>query len=175
MSEFFKGWRWKVGVVMLGIALLFLGAWIRSLSFLDRIDLRWAPDYSATESLLSMDGCLGWIEGFEQTVPFDPGSEARASSKLVMRVPEWVTYNRHGRSQLPADSSCGSPIANWCWRWCRFGICTEDGTLAGGSFCRMRYWLVPYWSIVIPLTLLSAYLLLARPRRKPSPDGDVGS
>ena len=27
---------------------------------------------------------------------------------------------------------------------------------------------IPYWSIVIPLTLLSAYLLLSKPRRKPN-------
>jgi len=30
----------------------------------------------------------------------------------------------------------------------------------------VTYWRVPYWSIVIPLTLLSGYLLLVKPRPK---------
>ena len=34
----------------------------------------------------------------------------------------------------------------------------------GGS--RDFKWLIPYWSVVLPLTLLSAYLLLSKPRLK---------
>lgn len=44
---------------------------------------------------------------------------------------------------------------NWNWRWQGFGyFCSEKGYLVS----------IPYWSIVLPLTLLSTYLLLSKPR-----------
>lgn len=36
----------------------------------------------------------------------------------------------------------------------------------GGQFGQ---WIIPYWSITIPLTLLSAYLILWKPRKPSSP------
>ena len=32
-----------------------------------------------------------------------------------------------------------------------------------------KYWKIPHWAFAIPLTLLSAYLLLSKPRKKPAP------
>ncbi len=45
------------------------------------------------------------------------------------------------------------------WNFKCFGF--GYGIVDNGGFCR-----VPYWSIVIPLTLLSAHLLLSKPRVK---------
>ena len=48
----------------------------------------------------------------------------------------------------------------WKWR-CRWhGIDIGEGHLMGFP---LKAWVIPYWSIVIPLTLLSAYLLLSKP------------
>ena len=47
-----------------------------------------------------------------------------------------------------------------------FGAGTES---AVGQITRMERWCLPYWSIVIPLTLLSTYLLL-RKRRVAKPN-----
>jgi len=35
------------------------------------------------------------------------------------------------------------------------------------------HWNIPYWSIVLPLTLLSAYLLLSKPRSKSNQSDDA--
>lgn len=43
------------------------------------------------------------------------------------------------------------------------GIRFEEGDLKQGS--NVKSWLLPHWAIVVPLTLLSAYLLLTSPRR----------
>ena len=34
----------------------------------------------------------------------------------------------------------------------------------------MDVWTVPYWSVTIPLTLISAYLILWKPRQRTGPD-----
>ena len=33
------------------------------------------------------------------------------------------------------------------------------------SYGRFELWSVPYWSLILPVTLLSAYLLLTKPRK----------
>ncbi len=36
----------------------------------------------------------------------------------------------------------------------------------------IRFWVVPYWSLVLPLTLLSAWLILAKPRKAKAATGN---
>jgi hypothetical protein len=53
------------------------------------------------------------------------------------------------------------------WDSVRLSDTAKAATMAGGADeleHALRASLVPYWSIVIPLTLLSAYLLLSKPR-----------
>ena len=38
------------------------------------------------------------------------------------------------------------------------------GRSHGAGIVRTERWAAPYWSIVMPLTFLSAYLLLSKPR-----------
>ena len=44
MGEFFKGWRRKVGVVTLAMALVFMGGWVRSLVIDDFMEFPFADD-----------------------------------------------------------------------------------------------------------------------------------
>jgi len=48
----------------------------------------------------------------------------------------------------------------WQWRLMGFG----KGQLPEGP--KLSIWTVPYWSLVLPLTLLSAWLLLGTPRNR---------
>ena len=56
------------------------------------------------------------------------------------------------------------------WRWLRLGFGIADLYCTGSVISGKRdvlsqtIYAIPYWSIVIPLTLLSAYLLLTNPR-----------
>ncbi|MBS0201249.1 MAG: hypothetical protein JSS49_00010 [Planctomycetes bacterium] len=43
------------------------------------------------------------------------------------------------------------------WRWGGFGYISTSA---------LRCYLLPYWSITIPLTILSAYLILWKPRKR---------
>lgn len=59
------------------------------------------------------------------------------------------------------DLFLGEVLFHWEWMGFAKGEC---------STMFVRLWTVPYWSIVIPLTLLSAYLLLIKPPiPKPNP------
>jgi hypothetical protein len=50
------------------------------------------------------------------------------------------------------------PQMIWQWRWCGFGSCDyKDKDTSKHSFL-----FIPYWSITIPLALLSAYLILCK-------------
>ncbi len=167
MYTFFHGWRRKAGVVSLVMACMLTAGWIRSLRMIDRIDLRWADDYSATVSLLSMEGCLGCMNGFQHDREISDRTEELLTHNLVTRFPEWHSYRIDGiMSPLPETSRFESPLAKWCWHHLRVGAGREVGVLAGGSFFRGTDWVVPYWLVVLPLTMLSAYLILWKPRKR---------
>ncbi len=68
------------------------------------------------------------------------------------------------------DNGTPTPFNPWKyqnveWRtdWIGFHFGAANAT--AGSIRRVEFWIVPYWSIVIPLTLLSAYLLLSKPHK----------
>ena len=172
MPSGFEPLRRKLGMMTLVMACVFTAGWLRSRSFIDLIDLRWTPDFSASESLVSVNGCLGWSRQFHQSEPLDHQSDANASFGLSIRFPEWRAYVRDGViSELPATSAINTPFANWCWNSCRIGIGIEDQVSSGGmTYSRERCWAIPYWSIVIPLIVVSAWLPFTNPRPKPTTD-----
>jgi hypothetical protein len=53
--------------------------------------------------------------------------------------------------------------ADWNWRFIGFGSGT-DKVAAGNSSHAHFFWTIRYWSIVIPLTIISLWLLLSQPR-----------
>lgn len=116
MSDFFHGWRWKAGCVLLVMACVFVGGWVRSQELDDSFEL------------------LGEIH---ITIMFE---------------------SRNGRIEL-------------------YSVATEalNPVIHGGRDFRIDDWTLSYWSIVIPLTALSAYLILWPERRKGAalPTGDA--
>ena len=116
MGEFFRGWRRKVGVVTLVMALVAMVGWIRS-GFVDE----WVAV------------CLG-----ERT--------------LFVLVSTWRGLSLESWPGMPPDSP------PFLWRSNQHnpsdGLTPDDGQLR-----------IPYCFIVIPLTLLSAFLLLTKPRK----------
>jgi hypothetical protein len=53
-------------------------------------------------------------------------------------------------------------LTEWELKWSFFGFAMFELPL--GSFARTT-WIVPYWSTAMSFALLSAYLLLSKPRR----------
>lgn len=142
MDEFFSGWRRKTGCVTLVLACVFATGWIRSLSTTDFFHCV-SQEGSASDLGLSIGGYLGWEYWYDLPRP-------------ALRIPKWVSSDPMPIHRLAEDH-------DMTWRVKCWGI--EIGTVAGDT----EFVFVWYGWIVVPLTLLSAYLLLSKPRpKKPS-------
>ena len=142
MREFFHGWRRKVGCVTLVMALVVFGAWMRSHHRFDCVFIH-AP--AATHAMKSEDGRVCWTR-------MEPNSS-----------PIWMTWESEKASEWQT-------VEFYRQSYCGFTFGTELSAVvsvrAGEGFTQHRwdFWVVPYWAIVMPLTLLSAYLIVWTPR-----------
>lgn len=146
MREFFRGWRRKSGCITLGLALALMGMWVRSRIFEDKMIWVWR---GTAHLLNSEDGGISW------TAYIGPSNT---------RELFW-----YGSSPIKNDSHHGWWQAKeecetqWEFQFSGFSF----GTATKGSFNQLaKYWLIPYWILVFPLTLLSACLLLWKPRKR---------
>ena len=144
MGEFLHGWRRKLGVVTLLMACLFMAGWVGTLSEGASICLSGGSSLFIMTSLNGSVGCYEFrgsdISGLKST-PFPSWGK-----QFLGDFPEW------------ADN----PLITWRLRCLGFGV--SDKSLRIGDY-EVAIRLVPYWSITIPLTLLSAFLLLSKPRK----------
>ena len=145
MREFFRGWRRKAGCVALVMALAVASAWARSYGTLDGIQV---PDWHRQYGIVSMNG--GIQAAMCVPVPI--------ANRLV--ASEWITGPVTDAQRADYWSTLD---VEWRQKWCGFdfGAATDVPTGVRFSFA-----VIPYWSTTIPLTLLSAYLLLWKPRKR---------
>ncbi|MDB5345769.1 MAG: hypothetical protein JWP89_4146 [Schlesneria sp.] len=140
MREFFSGWRRKVGCVTLVMACGFVGAWIKSRSTVDLIHLNWKRSNVA---IISGGESLRYTVGrrfqFLQTATLN-GNSVRLID-----------------DERPITGS--SLVETHCWP----GAALFVQNSASDTSERFA---VPYWTITLPLTLLSAYLILWKPRKQ---------
>lgn len=151
MGEYFKLWRRKVGVVTLLLACLFMVGWVRGLSIVDHVCLESSAKSKQMVSLMS------------------------ASHGIALRKYEaiqswgWFSFSS-GWGTIPVTSTNGDPFGlitslnepRRGWRSQYFGF--DFGVLNDDNF-RNSFLIIPYWFIVIPLTAISAYLLLSKSRK----------
>lgn len=146
MREFFNGWRRKVGCVALVMVLFLAFGWIRSQTVADAFSNSFAP--GSTAMLLSVDGCVAWSV-------YDSGDYRR---------PRWEVTPR---SELVGIAK--EPMIAWHWQWLGFRIGKVHNLISLIPFSQIPAGAVvtiPYWSLILPLTLLSAYLLVWKPRKR---------
>lgn len=140
MREFFRGWRRKVGCVTLAMALFWANEWSQSHLGGSMINL------SRTKRILSLHGRV-------MLVMMNSGDHIRP----------WI------RSQNgDIDASAGNI---WSPEWRRTFAGMEIGRDVYGNANQhvdnATWYRVPHWSVVLPLTLLSAYLILTPSRKQP--------
>lgn len=154
MREFFRCWKRKTGSMALVMACTFAVGWLRSRVYADCI----APyrTESCNHWLASAQGQLKW---FYVNLP-----KGWLVSVNPPRYSLSEPVNRYPDTEL--EPIFGGVVISWYWHWqawgFRFGHCDVSGF-------EIVTWQVPYWSVVIPLTLLSAYLLLSKPRQSKQP------
>ena len=145
MREFFRGWKRKVGVVALAMACVFMVGWFRSQSRFEYIDVSFG---NVSYGVTSMHSGLA----FSRTTQLDPTT-----------VLEFIDFKSVELFIKPQDPFNGTPWSKnfefeWRWDWAGFHI--GEGRYANR---RDQDCMIPYWFIVIPLTAISAGLLLSKP------------
>ena len=144
MGEFFRGWNRKSGVVTLLVAVVLMGLWLRSSFLKDFLTVSVGGDRFLSMASFPESLVLAIIR------TSDPNIAAQA--------PAWGTETVKVDDKSPWDDS----ETQWIWRFRPFGYCEvsrHDQDFDVGMF------FFPLWSIVIPLTALSTYLLLSKPRK----------
>lgn len=142
MREFFKPWRRKAGVVTLGLATLLLAMWVRSRIVGEYLEIPIAN--AAMVVVVSKPGSIGWFY-------------LRSPKRPMDRCWHVISYPTAGRvenffERRDLNLGYGPTTAGDFEAFRRLGFNHES------------IMTVPHGSIVLPLTLLSAYLLLRKPR-----------
>ena len=147
MSDFFRGWRRKIGVAMLMIALAMTSGWVRSYSVMDGYGFH--PIQGKVVALLSLRGrvvcwLINGLSGYVVSADAFRGS---------WTLNETIEFESRIESTL-SDHELTR-------RWRRFGF--EFALVSGlGIVGDQIILIIPYWLLVLPITAISTYLLLFR-------------
>ena len=144
MGYFFQGWRRKSGMLSLVLALLLVVGWTRSFSMLDGV--AFAPNQDTYIEVISK------CSRISITMLIDPGRDHASDSTFQ------IVFSR---KLLPPeyDDPHYRTLYHKHWMFC--GLEYGRDTYKDGY--KVNVWVVPYWSLVTPVTVLSAYLLLRNP------------
>jgi hypothetical protein len=157
MGNVFHGWRRKVGCITLLMALILTAGWLRSFSLEECLCQVFVQQ---NIELVSAAGSLGW----RKVTLLYPNTFT-----TMYRPPQGYSARRHSRGRTPPIPVF--PIVSTEHKWTRESTFEIPGftfvtARADWNDIRMSVWIVPYWSLVIPLTLVSAWLLVSKPRRR---------
>lgn len=137
MGGYFKPLRRKFGLLTLVMACVLMAGWLRSQGVGE--ELRISSSDRTYHLLFSSPGWLGWI---------------------VFHDPEGITpavFRPFYGRRLQNDNS---PFAMVCVHW------DQNKNQFSESFDAPNpHLIMPYSSVVVPLTLISLWLLLAKPRK----------
>ena len=151
MGEFFKPWRRKIGVLALLMSCVSIGGWLRSRFTQDTFTMGFGSSsycklVSVSDRILIANISMDEKRQI-QTVPWTSQKIRTNEWEVVLPLPDgskfvWVQSFSEDLYATGNDEM-GANFVSFVIKWCQF----------------------PYWFIVAPLTLLSAYLLLlTKPR-----------
>jgi hypothetical protein len=152
MGEFFHGWRRKTGWVLLLMSTMFTAAWVRSLKIRDVYSWKFTDSNVA---IRSFDGGFGW----QRSTPSENVSiTGSITGKEIPLFDPWSGFPNYG----------GDTATKFRWEWGGFDVGWLSWPVPTlppetGTFVML---IIPYWTFAIPLALLSAYLLLWKPRMR---------
>jgi hypothetical protein len=138
MGSYFKPWRRRIGMVTLVMACVFAAGWVRSRYFFDQFSVLTKQDILCLFNSESSELTWSTWTNVSSFPMFDSGP---ASPRDLVQ-----TYAR----------------ATYRCRFCGLKSCDNDTEPYDSRAVIFHAWTIPYWSVVIPLTLLSAWLLLSK-------------
>ncbi len=151
MANFFHGWRRKFGVVTLVLACVFAAGWLSTIRSPNCVHFVWQTSdktafrFGTRNSQLVINS-------------IDASLSLYVSSGINQAIAVWKDPTT---STLNYPSQADNEI-HWVFRFGGFDV--GEYSQEDPFEFHFKTWRFPYWSIVIPLTLLSAYLLLSKPR-----------
>jgi hypothetical protein len=146
LREFFQVWRRKAALATLLMALLLAVTWMRSGIVRDVIVISFEESWHTIES---SNGGICWKQWKGNLLPSMQWESGEAS---MSDTDWWVDLDVEWRQE---------------WAGFHFGAGTSTLMISSDSIPLLLHfglWIIPYWSLVLPLTLLSAWLLLIKPR-----------
>lgn len=149
MRESFKSWKRKVGIVTLLLACIFCAGWIRGF-FVEDV---WQPPTGTLERGIRTDASQHIFRSSAFGIVWEK-FEGRNDTKFGWQS-GWGTA-----PASPIDEMDNKAIGDIRWRWRWAGFDFRDSQRNDILHRRRK---IPYWPIVLPLTLLSGYLLLGKP------------
>ena len=154
MREFFQGWRRKAGLGTLVMACVLTGAWMRSLVAED--ELMVLTNKRSQHRVVIVSGGIHW----EVSPP---------SSGLNDRFPQFGWFSRDYQSPTKVENMLAEPADyEWVVNLCGFFFGAGRYEYRNPAREVARWVLVSHSLLVLPLTLLSAWLILGK-HRKSSP------
>lgn len=159
MGGFFRGWRRKCGCVTLVLACAVMVGWVRSAVYYDGVDI--TPS-SRRHVIRSMTGRISWF--------YAHSYETRVINRGI-RFPSFKINPEDEHEIDLGEGSKGLIVRDFRFLrnsqlWDHY---TELVQTPGAPVSvDMKLVQVPHWALVLPLTAVSAYLLLSKPRQKPS-------
>lgn len=149
MRELFTGWRRTIGWLMLLLACVLMGMWSRSLIFEDSWT-KLGEGLGTTYFLASKNQEIVWAK--QEGIIWGPDSAGYRSRKVsrgvIQKADDYKIRSRY----------------NW------MGFRVEQGvTYLEGDFIslqRISIRTIPYWSLTLPPSLLAAYLILWKPKKR---------
>lgn len=155
MGKFFKPWRRKTGCVTLAFALMAVGTWMRSYRTIDRVLL---PSSSCTTHEIHSDP-----RGLYWEVTHAPCAQ-------IKYIPfSWESWRFASSESFEIDLL----RLKWNLKFAGCGIGrTEFTRMPSGRrefvACQITVFVAPYWAITLALTIVSALLILIKPKTKSS-------
>jgi hypothetical protein len=157
MREFFRGWRRKIGVVTLLIACLFMVGWVGS-----EVKDRWIMiNNNATRTRFRVSSVNGRINILRWTP--EKGRLISIGSDPALKDRNPLT-GRHFRTPFEFWDEF-KVEQRFDWAGFHYGNGRHH---SWHEEKRIAIWFIPYWSIVCPLTIISLWLLLSKPRQSTS-------
>lgn len=157
MREFFKPCRRKIGCVTLVMACVAMCGWVRGHIVEDSIE--WGDavlEKGKGERHMVSVSRNGLVWKQFETSRFNFVIEFREANKRWSCKPITTSSSADPLTQISFD-------CEFEWRWkgggFDFGVFHEKWN----QLVRVKYCTVPYWPIVVPITLLSIWLLLTKP------------
>jgi hypothetical protein len=150
MLTFFHGWRRKIGCVTLVMALALMVVWMRGQVRFDFLELNLSH---ATYRICTLGGSVRFL----RQTPSDGGQLLAWRSGDLTEIFGYGT-DENGKPEHYDEWE----DAEVEWRRDFLGIHAGAGQY---SSRRVVCCVLPYWSLVLPVTLLSGYLIVFKPRK----------